>query len=155
MRILSYGLFLLTAGFFACHKSGKPPTNSGGPSGGPTSPTGSMNIDIEYSDGFTPETYELIIGEPGGSILLDTTATSVTLDVYAPATATSFQPITWLTSQKSKLMGSVNISDLILKEFSLENVAGMNYGAYLSYMCSPTVGQSRVITSDAGITKAF
>jgi hypothetical protein len=80
---------------------------------------------------------------------------SVILDIYAPPSLSSFQPISWLTNQKSKLLASTSYSDLVLKTFVLDNTAGMNYGAYIGFTTGPNAGITRDITSDANITKYF
>ena len=68
---LSYGSLLIAVIFVACHKDSTPP-----PVAPPTTPqTGTLNINMNYPAVDTSTTtYELIINEPGGKVLLDTIA---------------------------------------------------------------------------------
>ena len=82
LRVLSYFGLAFCWAFFACSKSPSPaaptnPTNPVTPTN-PTTPAGvTMNLDLTpYQPTAATFTFELIIAEPGGQVLLDTVTTT-------------------------------------------------------------------------------
>jgi hypothetical protein len=80
---------------------------------------------------------------------------TVQVNFWSPPDSTAFQPISFLTIQKSKLLNGVSLSDLTLKTFQFTNVPGFTYADYLDYVCNPNLVQTHKITTYTSYLRAF
>jgi hypothetical protein len=80
---------------------------------------------------------------------------NILMAIYAPSDTSTIHPVTLLTNQKSKLLQGVSLSTLAVKTFEFENITGMNYAAFLSYITNPAAIQAKRISSAANLIKTL
>jgi hypothetical protein len=75
--------------------------------------------------------------------------------LYSSPDSSTVHPLTILNSQNSKMLNGVILSDLTIKGVSFENTDGLNYAGYFSYMCNPTLTQTKRIVSASGLSRTY
>src|SRR5450432_1053230 len=96
---------------FACTKTQTtstppPPLTPAPPADTTTTVLGTMSVNLNYPDPTTTGTFELIISEPGGKVLLDTVAQAKTPVQAALKTNAKLVDVTWILDNGSSSPGA-------------------------------------------------
>jgi hypothetical protein len=80
---------------------------------------------------------------------------SVSWVVYASPDSTTFDPLSLMTAQKSKMLQGQDLTKLTIGEFQFETVNGYNYAGYLGLVNDSTQLWKTLVTGGVGYYKFF
>lgn len=84
-----------------------------------------------------------------------TTKNVIFWNLYASPDSTSFNPLSILMAQKSKLLQGMDLTTLSLNGFSCENVPGYDYAGYLELLFKPNTSQPNHVSNTILYGKQF
>lgn len=84
-----------------------------------------------------------------------TTKNVIFWDLYASPDSASFNPLSILTAQKSKLLQGMDLTTLSLNVLSCENIPGYDYPGHLELSCNPNTTQPVFVRSSLIYGKQF
>jgi hypothetical protein len=112
----------------------------------------SFTVGSQQNDNFS-----VTFNNPGTTSFCMTTLTGthLRLNYFTSPDSIPLHPVTFFTSQKSKLLNGVPISDLAMNNFVFTNVPGFVFADYFAYVCNPSKIQTRQMTTYTSYTRIF
>jgi len=77
------------------------------------------------------------------------------VNLYSRSDSTNIHLLSLLNNQKGKLLTNFSVSNLALRSFSFENVDGLSYSDYFSYMCNPGLTKTRRVLQASGFSRTY